>query len=331
MTITTTPSNGERFNRVIAFEVSKADLVVYCAPQDVSSTIPNTKSAVRRYLKKQTRTKPGPEVSDLLVVCEATGGYERFVLEAAAELGLACHRAHGSRVRAYARYRGTHAKSDAIDARLLADYGLHGENLKLYQPPSPAQDRLRALLGRRTELRRAMEAEQCRLDHALDKDIAHSIKALIAVLQRLLAGIEAKIVLLMKEDADLAEKARLLQGVKGIGPITAATLLGYVPELGSLSRGAAAALLGVAPFDRDSGKIKGKRHIFAGRGEARSCLYMAAISAMRYNPKFKEFATRLKQRGKPFKLVAAATMRKLATVVNAMLRTAAPKIAQTLA
>ena len=163
----------------------------------------------------------------------------------------------------------------------------------------------------------------------MDKDIAHSIKALIAVLQRLLAGIEAKIVLLMKEDADLAEKARLLQGVKGIGPITAATLLGYVPELGSLSRGAAAALLGLAPFDRDSGKIKGKRHIFAGRGEARSCLYMAAISAMRYNPKFKEFAARLKQRGKPFKLVAAATMRKLATVVNAMLRTGTPKTAQT--
>ncbi len=328
MTITTMPSNGERFNRVIAFEVSKANLVVYSVPERVSSVVPNTKSAIKRYLKKQTRTKPETEFSDLLVVCEATGGYERFVLEAATELGLACHRAHGSRVRAYARYRGTHAKSDAIDAQLLADYGVKGETLTLYQPPSPAQDRLRALLGRRTELRRAMEAEQCRLDHAWDKDIAHSIKALIAALQRLLGGIEAKIALLMKEDAVLAEKARLLQSVKGIGPITAATLLGYVPELGGLSRGAAAALLGLAPFDRDSGKSKGKRHIFAGRSEARSCLYMAAISAIRYNPKFNEFAARLKQRGKPFKLVAAATMRKLATLVNAILRTGTPMIAQ---
>jgi len=329
MTITTMSSNGERFNRVIAFEVSKADLVVYSVPQGVSSVIPNTKSAIRRYLKKQTRTKPETEVSDLLVVCEATGGYERFVLEAAAELGLACHRAHGSRVRAYARYRGTHAKSDAIDAQLLADYGLYSENLKLYQTPVPNQARLRALLARRTDLRRMAEAEQARLDQASDNDVALSIKALIAACKRLLAGIEAKIVLVMKEDAVLAEKARLLQSVKGIGPITAATLLGYVPELGGLSRGAAAALLGLAPFDRDSGNSKGKRHIFAGRSEARSCLYMAAISAMRYNPKFKEFATRLKQRGKPFKLVAVATMRKLATVVNAILRTAAPKIAQT--
>ena len=330
MTITTMPSNGERFNRVIAFEVSKADLVVYCVPQGVSSVIPNTKSAIRRYLKKQTRD-PGTGVSDLLVVCEATGGYERFVLEAATELGLACHRAHGSRVRAYARYRGTHAKSDAIDAQLLADYGLHSENLKLYQPPLPNQARLRALLARRTDLRCMAEAEQARLDQASDSDVALSIKALIAACKRLLAGIEAKIVLLMKEDAVLAEKARLLQSVKGIGPITAATLLGYVPELGGLSRGAAAALLGLAPFDRDSGNSKGKRHIFAGRSEARSCLYMAAISAMRYNPKFKEFAARLKQKGKPFKLVAAATMRKLATVVNAMLRTGTPKTAQTLA
>ena len=328
MTITTMPSNGERFNRVIAFEVSKADLVVYSVPQGVSSVIPNTKSAIRRYLKKQTRD-PGTGVSDLLVVCEATGGYERFVLEAATELGLACHRAHGSRVRAYARFRGTHAKSDAIDARLLADYGLKSENLKLYQPPLPNQARLRALLARRTDLRCMAEAEQARLDQASDSDVALSIKALIAACGRLLAGIEAKIVLLMKEDAVLAEKARLLQSVKGIGPITAATLLGYVPELGGLSRGAAAALLGLAPFDRDSGNSKGKRHIFAGRSEARSCLYMAAISAMRYNPKFKEFAARLKQKGKPFKLVAAATMRKLATVVNAILRIGIPKIAQT--
>ena len=328
MTITTMPSNGERFNRVIAFEVSKADLVVYSVPQGVSSVIPNTKSAIRRYLKKQTRD-PGTGVSDLLVVCEATGGYERFVLEAATELALACHRAHGSRVRAYARFRGTHAKSDAIDARLLADYGLKSENLKLYQPPLPNQARLRALLARRTDLRCMAESEQARLDQASDSDVALSIKALIAACGRLLAGIEAKIVLLMKEDAVLAEKARLLQSVKGIGPITAATLLGYVPELGGLSRGAAAALLGLAPFDRDSGNSKGKRHIFAGRSEARSCLYMAAISAMRYNPKFKEFAARLKQKGKPFKLVAAATMRKLATVVNAILRTGIPKIAQT--
>jgi transposase len=328
MTITTMPSNGERFNRVIAFEVSKAELVVYSVPQGVSSTIANTKSAIMRYLKKQTRD-PGTGVSDLLVVCEATGGYERFVLEAATELGLACHRAHGSRVRAYARFRGTHAKSDPIDARLLADYGLKSENLKLYQLPPPNQARLRALLARRTDLRRMAEAEQARLDQASDSDVALSIKALIAACKRLLAGIEAKIVLLMKEDAVLAEKARLLQSVKGIGPITAATLLGYVPELGSLSRGAAAALLGLAPFDRDSGNSKGKRHIFAGRSEARSCLYMAAISAMRYNPKFKEFAARLRQKGKPFKLVAAATMRKLATVVNAILRTDTPKIAQT--
>jgi transposase len=324
MTMITMPLSGERFNCVIAFEVSKAELVVHRAPEGVCATLPNARAAVRRYLKKQTGFKPGMNPGNVLIICEATGGYERPVLEAANELGLACHRAHGSRVRAYARYRGTHAKSDAIDARLLADYGLNGENLKLYQPPSPAQDRLRALLGRRTELRCMMEAEQSRLDHALDKDIAHSIKALIAALQRLLGGVEAKIALLMKDDAVMAEKSRLLQSVKGIGPITAATLLAYAPELGGLTRGGAAALLGLAPFDCDSGKSKGPRHIFAGRGEVRSCLYMAAVSAIRFNSKMRAFAERLKARGKPSKLVATAVMRKLAVQLNAILRTAQP-------
>lgn len=324
MTTITMPASAERFNCVIAFEVSKAELVVHRAPEGVFTTLTNAKAAVRRYLKKQIGFKPGTNLGELLIICEATGGYERPVLEAAHELGLACHRAHGSRVRAYARYRGTHAKSDAIDARLLAEYGLTSRNLKLYQPPSPAQERLRALLGRRTELRCTMEAEQNRLEHALDPDVADSIKTLIAALRRLLGTIEAKIALLIKDDASMAEKSRLLQSVKGVGPTTAATLLGYAPELGGLTRGAAAALLGLAPFDRDSGTSKAPRHIFAGRAEVRSCLYMAAVSAMRFNPRMRAFAERLKARGKPFKLAATAVMRKLAVQLNAILKTGKP-------
>jgi transposase len=324
MTMTTMPLMEGCFNCVIAFEVSKAELAVYCAPGGFSLTIPNSKAAVQRCLKGQIRANAGRDPGSILIVCEATGGYERFVLEAAGELGLACHRAHGSRVRAYARYRGTHAKSDPIDVRLLADYGLNSRNLKLYQPPSPAQERLRALLGRRSELRCMMEAEQSRLDHAPGRDVAGSIKALIATLQRLFDEIEAKIALLMKEDAVIAGKARLIQSVKGVGPVNAASLLAYVPELGSLTRGAAAALLGLAPFDCDSGKSKGPRHIFAGRREVRACLYMAATSAMRFNPKLRAFAARLKAKGKPFKLVATAVMRKLAVQLNAILRTGQP-------
>jgi transposase len=327
MTIATMPLKEERFNCVIAFEVSKADLIVHSAPECVSTTLVNSKAAVRRFLKRQIHRVQSAEPGRVLVLCEATGGYERFVLEAAIELGLACHCAHGSRVRAYARYRGTHAKSDAIDARLLADYGLNGENLRLYQPPTPAQARLRALVERRAELMCTAEAEQNRLEHARDRDIAHSIKAHLETLKNLLNQIEAKIALLIKEDAEMAEKARLLQSVKGVGPVTAATLLGFMPELGRLSRGAAAALAGLAPFDRDSGKTKGARHIKAGRCEVRCCLYMAAVVAIRHNPKMRAFAQRLKASGKPFKLVATAVMRKLIVQLNAILRTGQPAYA----
>jgi transposase len=316
MTSSTLNASRLRFNRVVAFEVAKAQLVVYAAPEGALASLSNTKAAVRAFLANFC----GGNHSDVLVVCEATGGYERFVLEVAVELGLACHRAHGSRVRAFARYQGRQAKTDAIDAKLLADYARSYESLLLYKPLSEAQTRLRALLSRRSELQNSLTAEQARLEHVKDKDIAHSIEALIAALTPLLADINAKITLLMRQDNEIAHKAKLLERVKGIGPITAATLLGFVPELGSLSRGAIAALLGLAPFANDSGKMKGKRHIYAGRSQVRSCLYMAAISAIRFNAALKAFAGRLKAKGKPFKLVATAVMRKLAVTLNAILR-----------
>lgn len=318
MTFSILTASPAQFNHIVAFEVSKSELVVFVAPQGRRLRLPNTKPAVDSFLRKQKAALADPR--GLLIVLEATGGYERFVLESACALGLACHRAHGSRVRCFAKYQGRSAKTDPIDAELLADYALNTKNLVLYKPLTEAQIRLRALLSRRTCLQKNLAAEKARLEHAVDPDVAQSITTLIAALERLLAEMNDKIEALMKQDNEIAQKAKLLKNVKGIGPLTAATLLAFVPELGSLSRGAVAALLGLAPFAKDSGKTKGPRHIEAGRSQVRSGLYMAVLSAIRFNATYKAFAARLKAKGKPFKLIATAVMRKLAVTLNAILR-----------
>jgi len=316
MTHATMIPTHPRFNRVVAFEVSKQTLVVHMLPADRQRTIANTLSAVRRLLGAEIGKDSGP----LLVVCEATGGYERHVLAAATALGLACHRAHGSRVRSFANYLGLAAKTDRIDARMLALYGLKTDRLRLYQPPAPEQLALRALKARRDEIQQMLIAETNRLEHATHAVVAKSLKAHTRALKAALAKLEAEIAALVRASSALARKAKLMQSVIGVGPITAATLLAYLPELGRLTRGEAARLTGLAPIARDSGKTSAPRHIEPGRAAVRRTLYMAAVVAMRFNPVLRIFAHRLKARGKSFKVVVTAVMRKLVVILNAILR-----------
>ena len=308
------------FNHVVAFEVSKETLVVHALPADKQGMIANKLATVRRRLSAEIRENSQKGLAPLLVVCEATGGYERHVLRAASELGLACHRAHGSRVRSFANYLGLAAKTDRIDARLLALYGLRTEGLRLYAPPAPEQLALRALKARRDEIQQMLIAETNRLEHANHTSVATSLKTHIRALKAALAKLEAEIAALLRATSWLARKARLMQSVVGVGPITAATLLAYLPELGGLTRGQAARLAGLAPIAKDSGKTSAPRHIEPGRVAVRRTLYMAAGIAMRFNPVLRTFAARLKARGKPFKVIVTAVMRKLVVILNAILR-----------
>lgn len=308
------------FNRVIAFEVAKHALVVHTLPDNRQQRIANTAGAARRLLRAAIERGDG----EILVVCEATGGYEKHVLAEACALDLACHRAHGARVRHFAKYMGAAAKTDAIDARMLALYAQNAQNPRLYRPPAIEQKAVRALKARRDELLQMMIGETNRIEHAEHASVRASLRVHVRSLKLHLARIERELAQIVDATPRLAEQARLMQSVKGVGAETTAAIIAYFPELGSLSKGQAARLAGLAPIARDSGKASAPRHIEPGRAALRRTLYMAAVAAMRFNPRLKAFAAKLKAKGKPFKLIAAAVMRKLVVILNAVLASGEP-------
>jgi len=321
--MTMNPAHGA-FKHIVAFEVSKQSLCIHVLPGDERLAVPNTPKAIRKLLIAQMRRSARESLGPLLVICEATGGYERTVLDLCLELGLAVHKAHGARVRHFAKYLGLLAKTDPIDARTLALYGLRTEGLRLYEPLAPEAEALKALKTRRDQIQHMLRAETNRLGQARQACICRSLKAHIASLKDQLTQLEARIVLHLKTCETLARKARLMRTLKGIGPMTAVTLLAHMPELGSLRKGEAACIAGLAPINNDSGKSQGARSIEAGRACVRKTLYMAALVAIRHNPVLQRFAENLTRRGKPAKLVITAVMRKLIVILNAMLKAGEP-------
>lgn len=312
-----------RFNHVVAFEVSKHELVVHILPADTQERLANSAAAVRRLLRREQRRNYKQDLGALLVVCEATGGYERHVIAEAAALELATHRAHGTRTRLFARYQGKRAKTDPIDAGLLARYGLNPD-LPLHRPPAPQLEALRALRKRRDELKQMLRMELNRMEHALQPRIKASLTRHRRHLEAECKALEAEIATLIETTPDLRHKASLMRSVKGIGPATVAACLAYLPELGTLSKAQAAAITGLAPHANDSGKHRGARHIGGGRKNVRTSLYMAALVARTFNPRLRTFAQTLKARGKPNKLILTAIMRKLVVILNAVLKSGEP-------
>jgi transposase len=319
------PSNTTSLpDHVVAFEVSKHALVVHSLPADRQRTIANTPAAVRRVLKAEMAHNRRAGLGAMLVLCEATGGYEAHVLEVAVELGLGAHKAHGTRVRHFARSQGLKAKNDAIDARLIALYGRKIDNLVRYAPPSPELKALRALEARRHDLKVMVQAESNRLEHVSNVCVRKCLQASITALAKALHTIEAEIAALMQREEALASKARLMRTVPGVGSVVATTLIAHMPELGTLPRGRPAALAGLAPYDDDSGKSTRRRSIAAGRSAVRRCLYMAALAAIRSCGQLRAFAARIVARGRPAKVAVIAVMRKLIHIINAVLASQQP-------
>lgn len=254
-----------------------------------------------------------------LVVLEASGGYERPLLAALAEAGTACARVNPRQARDFARSTGRLAKTDRVDAAVLAHMG-RALDLAPTPPTDPARARLIELVARRSDLVATIQAERNRHSTTQDPWIAKQITALLRVLERQRIAVEDQITSHIEARDQLAGQARRLQTMPGIGPTLCAALLARLPELGHLDAKKIAALAGLAPHACDSGLHRGKRRIWGGRADVRRALYLAAFIASRYDPTIRAFRKRLQDAGKPTKLAITACARKLLTILNAMMR-----------
>lgn len=300
--------------RFIGIDVSKATLDVAFGHDEQApvESIPYTPDHVAHLVERLQQLQP------TLIVLEATGGLERSLVDALQQAGLLVVRIQPQRVRALAKAEGLLAKTDRLDARLLARFG---ERIRppAEAAPDPQQQEISDLLARRTQLLQMRTAERNRLGTA-GPAVRKRIQEHLDWLDKALAEIEHDIEDRINSSDDLPRQQQLLQSVPGIGKITAQTLLVRLPELQSKDRKAIACFVGVAPLANQSGAKDKKRHIYGGRQDVRSVLYMATLSATRCNPVIREFYQRLRQAGKPFKVALVAAMHKLLTILNAILR-----------
>jgi transposase len=253
-----------------------------------------------------------------LVVLEATGGYEVPVAAALGVAGLPVVVVNPRQVRDFAKATGRLAKTDRIDAQTLAHFA-EGVNPAVRPLPDAQSQALGALLTRRRQILEMLTTERNRLRTAL-RPVRPHLQAHIQWLERQGSSLDQELRRALRESPLWREQDDLLQSTPGVGPVLSCTLLADLPELGSLSRKQIAALVGVAPFARDSGTLRGQRSIWGGRAPVRSTLYMSTISAIRCNPAIRPFYQRLCAEGKPKKVAIVACMRKLLTILNAMMK-----------
>jgi transposase len=265
-------------------------------------------------LCKRLRAQPGAHV-----VCEATGGYEQPGVRALHAAGLPVSVVEAARVRYFARAQGRRAKTDPIDAAVLTAYGTTFQP-PATPPPSATQQRLADLAQRRRQLIQARNAERNHTEHYTDPLCVRQARQLLKALDRQIAQCEGELARVVAADADLTCKASRLEAIPGVGPVVAVTVLAEMPELGRLTRQTAAALAGVAPYNRDSGSLQGVRHISGGRRAVRCALYMATLSAVRHNRIFKDIYLRLRANGKKPLVAMTAIMRKLIILMNRRLK-----------
>lgn len=258
-----------------------------------------------------------------LIVLEASGGYEEPLVGALLSAGHEVARVNPRQVRDFARGMGVLAKTDQVDARVLALYAAKVQPRPLEKQQEKQQE-LAALSARRGQLIQMRTMEMNRLGQARTKPVKKSVGALLDHIRKELRDVDAQIAALIDDHDDWRHRAKLLQSVPGVGPQTATILLAAAPELGKLNRQAIGALAGLAPFNRDSGQFRGRRMIWGGRATVRSALYMAAVSAVRCNPPIKNFYQRLREAGKPFKVAITACMRKLLTLLNQIVKSNQP-------
>lgn len=300
----------------IGIDVAKAQLDVACRPTDARWTVPHTAGGIARLVRRLGRLRP------TLIVLEATGGLELHVASELAAAALPVAVVNPRQVRHFAKATGQLAKTDALDAAVLAQFAAAVQPVARPLPDAATQI-LGALVTRRRQLLAMLTAEQNRRSRA-SRALHGEIQLHVQWLEERVAALDADLNQQIRGSALWREHDDLLQSMPGIGPVVSRTLLAELPELGTLDRRAIAALVGVAPLNRDSGTWRGHRRIGGGRGHVRAVLYMAAVTAVRCNPMILSFYQRLRGAGKTGKVALTACMRKMLTTLNAIMKHKVP-------
>ena len=303
---------NDRSARIVGIDVSKTVLDVHILPSGTEKRVPTDSSSVHK-LAKELKA----DAVDL-VVLEATAGYEQGVASVLQDAGLSVSVVNPARVRKFIQFKGLKVKTDRSDARMLAEYGVVAEP-KITKMPTLQERELRDLVTRRTQLVNMRIQEKNHLHRSSTKMWPYVAKTLDAI-EVQINQVEQQVFQAIRNDPEWNRVDQLLRSVPGIGPVTSATVLARLPELGQLNSREIAALVGVAPYNQDSGKSQGRRTIEAGRKDLRCAIYMATLVAIRYNATIKTFYDRLVSAGKPRKVAITAAMRKLVVILNAMIR-----------
>jgi transposase len=301
----------------VGLDVSKKHLDVAVRPQNRHFVTPNTERGIQQLVKRLAALKPQ------LIVLEASGGYEFLATAALAEAQLPVALVNPQAVRKFAGATGKLAKTDKIDAQVLAHFA---EVLRPEARPLPdqAQQALKAALQRRLQVVKMIGQEKNRLEKTYIPAVRQDIQAHLAWLSQRLQQLDRDLSDQIRQSPLWRDRDRLLRGIPGIGPVVSQAVMAQLPEVGTLPGKKAVALVGLAPYNRDSGRFRGKRMIRGGRSYLRKMLYMAAVVASRWNPVIRSFYQRLVAAGKPKKLALTACMRKLVLIINAMVKNNQP-------
>jgi transposase len=302
--------------KYVGIDVSKEKLDVAVLGEKQEHQVNNNENGIMELVEQMQALEPE------LIVVEATGGYQRLVVDILFQSGLAVAVVNPMRVRQFARACGLLAKTDRLDAQVLAVFGQRVQP-RQYEGKDEKERELSGLLVRRRQLEEMLKAEKNRL-RTISLGLKSSVERIIVALQEKKQRMDEQIERFVKEQREWREPSVILSSAPGVGPVTTATLLADLPELGKLDGKKIAALVGVAPMNHDSGKKRGYRKTKAGRTDVRSVLYMATLVATRYNPVIKAQYENLLKRGKEKKMTLTACMRKFLVILNAMMRDQKP-------
>jgi transposase len=300
----------------VGIDVSKDRLDVAVLGEERGWQVDNSPEGIACLVQQMQTLDPE------LIVVEATGGYQRRIVEALFHAGLSVAVVNPARVRQFARACGLLAKTDKLDAQVLAEFGRRVQP-RCYEGRSEAEKQLSALLVRRKQLEEMLKAEQNRL-RTISPSLRGSVERILAILKEEKKRLDEQIRELMNEQKAWHAQTEILSSAPGVGMVTTATLLAELPELGKMDRKKIAALVGVAPMNYDSGRKRGYRKTKGGRGDVRSVLYMSTLVATRHNPLIQTQYQHLLKRGKLKKVALTACMRKFLTILNAMVRDQQP-------
>ena len=304
-------NNGQ--NKVVGIDISKDYLDVCILPSGKELRYKNSAKEIESLCKRLLKE------GDVLVIIEPSGNYEQELQYTLLDRNIRVAKINAKQIRDFARASGKLAKTDSLDARILAVYGSKME-VRLLEARSESEKRLLSLVGRRRQLMQMLTSEKNRLEKTKDEECREDIRKQCESLESSIKVFDKKINTCIKNDDSLSEKRSVLCKFSGVGDVTSAVILAELPEIGYLSHKEVSNLVGVVPINRDSGKMRGKRSIYGGRGFVRTALYMAAITAIRWDEKVRKFYKSLLAKGKLKKVAIVACMHKMIIILNARMR-----------